>query len=156
MARRPRADGTQFALETAADLSTPPPEPLLPLSDRAAKYWPRVIGSKRPEAWTDIDLDLAFGLCEDLATLEQLRFLQQRTPALFKGEGGKTTKNPALDEIETVHRRVIATYRALQIHSAATNGRSDHQRGKNEAARHLAAVAADEDRLFARPPLKVA
>lgn len=155
MARKPRADGTQFARETAADLARPLPEPMLPLSDRAEKYWLRVITSKRPEAWTDIDLDLAVGLCEDLALLEQLRAALQRQPALFKGDDGKIHKHPAFGMIEDLHRRILATNRALQINSAATNGRAEHQRGKNETARELSQVAATAERLFARP-LRVA
>lgn len=128
----------------------------MPLSERATKYWPRVIRSKRIEAWTDTDLDLAFGLCEDLATLEQLRLALQRQPALYKDDAGRVQKHPALDLIEELHRRILATNRALQINSAATNGRSDHQRGKNAAARDLAQLADEDDGLFARPPLKVA
>ena len=64
-ARKPRADGTAFAREAAAELARELPEPFLPLSSRAEKYWPRIIGAKLLSAWTDTDLDCAWGLCED-------------------------------------------------------------------------------------------
>lgn len=154
MARNSRADGTKFAREAAAALSRPLPEPLLPLSDRAAKYWPRIIGSKQLTAWTDTDLDTAWGLCEDLAKLEELRLVMQRQPSLVKDDKGRWIKHPAIKLIEETERRVQATKRHLQINGAATNGRSDHQRNKNATARNLALViSGSDDELIPRPPI---
>lgn len=153
MARRPRADGTQFAINTAADLASPLPEPLFPLSERGMKYWPIIIGSKRPEAWTESDLFLAGNLAEDYGEVERLRTIMQRQPPLIPIEGkkGRFVTHPALELIGDIQARIISTCRALQIHALATVGLTHHQRGKNQAARELATVASREDRLFARP-----
>ena len=145
MARKPRADGSKFAREAAAEIARPIPEPPLPLSDRAQKYWPRIFGAKLPSAWTDIDLDTAWGLCEDLGKLEQLRLILQTQPPIYGDEKGRYREHPAIKLVEETERRIQATKRHLQINSAATNGPSHHQTGKNATARHIAATIADAD-----------
>ena len=140
MPRKPRADGTKFAREAAADLARPLPEPLLPLSESAEKYWPRIIGAKLVSAWTDTDLDTAWGLAEDLAKLEQARLTLQTEPQFYTDHNGRIREHPASKLVEEIERRIQATKRHLQINSAATNGPSHHQTGKNATARHLAAV----------------
>ena len=152
MARKPRADGSKFAREAAAELARPFPEPPLPLSDRAQKYWPRIFSAKLPSAWTDIDLDTAWGLCEDLAKLEQLRLILQTHPPIYKDEKGRYREHPAIKLVEETERRIQATKRHLQINSAATNGPSHHQTGKNATARHIAVTISDaDDDLIPRP-----
>lgn len=143
MARKARADGTNFARETAAELTRPLPAPLLPLSPRAEKYWPRIIGAKLVSAWTETDLDTAWGLCEDLGKLEELRLILQSHPSIYKDDKGRYREHPAIKLVEEIERRIQATKRHLQINSAATNGPSHHQTGKNATARHLATVIAD-------------
>lgn len=155
MARKPRADGSKFALEAAAELARPLPEPLLPLSPRAEKYWPRIIAAKMLNLWTDADLDTAWGLCEDLAKLEELRLALQKQPILFK-DGERIKEHPAVKLIEEFERRIQATKRHLQINSAAVNGPSHHIAGKNEAARSIATALDDAtDDLIARPKLRI-
>jgi hypothetical protein len=154
MARKPRADGTKFAREAAAELARPLPEPFLPLSPRAEKYWPRIIGAKLISLWTDTDLDTAWGLCEDLAKLEELRLILQRHPSIYKDDKGRFREHPAIKLIEEIERRIQATKRHLQINSAATNGPSHHQAGKNATARHMASAIIDVDsELIPRPRL---
>lgn len=155
MARKPRADGTNFAREAAAEVARPLPEPLLPLSPRAEKYWPRVLAAKMRNLWTAADLDTAWGLCEDLAKIEELRLALQRQPMLFK-DGEKIKEHPAVKLIEEIERRIQATKRHLQINSAAVNGASHHLAGKNEAARSIAsAIDSADDDLIARPKIRV-
>ena len=145
MARKPRADGSKFAIEAAAELARPLPESPLPLSHRAQKYWPRVIGAKLLSLWTDTDLDTAWGLCEDLGKLEEARLILQKNPLLYKDEKGRIRENPAVKLVEDIERRIQSTKRHLQINSAATNGPSHHQGGKNSTARHIAAAINDDD-----------
>ena len=152
MARKPRADGNKFARETAAELSRPLPMPLLPLSHRAEKYWPRIIGSKLVSAWTETDLDTAWGLCEDLGKLEELRLVLQQAPPIYKDDKGRFHPHPAIKLVEEVERRIQATKRHLQINSAATNGQSVHQKVKNATARSLSfAISAADTSLIALP-----
>lgn len=154
MARKARADGTNFAREAAAELARALPEPMLPLSRRAEKYWSRIIGAKLLNLWTDADLDCAWGLCEDLAKLEELRIALQKQPMLFK-DGEKIKEHPAVKLIEKFERRIQATKRHLQINSAAVNGASRDLAGKNEAARKIASAIDDaDDDLIARPKLR--
>lgn len=154
MARKPRSDGTKFAREAAAELTRQFPLPFMPLSQRAEKYWPRVIGAKLLSAWTEVDLDTAWGLCEDLAKLEELRVAVRNTPGIYKDDKGAFRENPALKVIEKLERRIQATKRHLQINSAATNGKSEHQGKKNTTARVLAQTITDIDSdLIARPLL---
>lgn len=152
--RKPRADGTTFALEAAAELAREMPLPPLPLSTRAQRHWPRVIRAKMLNLWNETDLDTAWGLCEDLAKLEELRLVLQTQPSLFKDDKGRIRQHPALKTIEDLERRIQATKRHLQINSSATNGRSDHLRDKNQAHRDLAEIASREDSLFSRPGRK--
>lgn len=143
MARNPRADGSKFAIEAAAQLSRPLPVPMLPLSPRAEKYWPRIIGAKMLSLWTDCDLDTAWGLCEDLAKLEEARLILQKHPSLYN-DNGKIKANPANRLIEEIERRIQATKRHLQINSAATGGQSAHQKDKNAMARQIAVDLIDD------------
>lgn len=154
MAKRTRADGNKFARDTAADLSCAPPAPLFPLSPRAEKYWPRVIASKRLAAWTDSDLDLAISLCEDFAKLEELRIALRSQPLIIKDEQKGWIDHPAHDAIEKVQRRIMATQRALQIHSLATNGATHRQGDKNATARHLGSVIVNADPILIPRPLE--
>lgn len=150
MARKPRADGTKFATEAAAQASQPLPEPMQPLSPNARKYWPRIIGAKLISFWTDADLDTAWGLAEDLANLEEARLKLQSEPTFYTDANGRIQPHPAVKLVEEIERRVQATKRHLQIHSGATTGKADHQRGKNATARKIAAAIADDgEGLFA-------
>jgi hypothetical protein len=152
MARKARADGTNFVREVAAELARPLPMPLNPLSERAAKYWPRIINAKLISAWTEPDLDTAWGLCENLAKLEELRLVMQKQPSLYKDDKGQLKPHPVYKMAEILERNIQATKRHLQIHSAATNGKSDHQKDKNATARSLAAAIGYTDSdLIARP-----
>ncbi|TVO53168.1 hypothetical protein [Denitromonas halophila] len=152
MARAPRSDGTKFARESAANASQALPSSAFPLSERAEKYWPVIINSKRREAWTDSDLFHATNLAEDYAELERLRRLMQRqSPILETPKGGHKT-HPALVLIDDITARVTRTCRALQIHSIATNGRAEHQVDKNSTARSIASAIEDaDDELIAKP-----
>lgn len=157
MARKPRADGTKFAVETAAELARPLPEPPIELSERGAKHWERIIRSKRPDAWTDSDLFLAADLAEDYGELERARNLMRNQPPVIPIEGkkGRFVRHPLLDHIDALQPRILSKCRALHIHANATVGRVDHQTGKNQAARDLASAIEDaDDDLIARPKLR--
>lgn len=149
MARKPRADGSKFAIEAAAQLSRPLPVPFLPLSPNAEKYWPRIVGAKLLSSWTDTDLDCAWGLAEDLAQLEEARLTLQQEPTFSTDANGRIQTHPAVKLVEEIERRIQATKRHLQIHAGATVGKADHQRSKNATARHIAAAISDDSELFA-------
>lgn len=151
MARKSRADGAAFARQAAAEAARELPAPPLPLSERALKYWPRVIGAKLTNLWTATDLDTAWGLCEDLATVEQARLALQVEPLFSPDEKGRLREHPASRLVEEIERRIQATRRHLQIHSAATNGPTHHQAGKNATARQIGQQIAGADDLIARP-----
>jgi len=145
MARKPRADGSKFAIEAAAQLSRPLPAPMQPLSPTAEKYWPRIIGAKLISSWTDTDLDTAWGLAEDLAKLEEARLTLQQEPTFYTDANGRIHPHPAVKLVEEIERRIQATKRHLQIHSGATGGQSAHQKDKNATARAIAAAISDDD-----------
>ena len=150
--RAPRADGSKFAREAAAELSRPLPAPPLPLSPSAEKYWPRIIGAKLRSLWTDLDLDTAWSLAEDLGKLEDYRLALQREPNFFTDAKGRIRPHPAIALVEQTERRIQATKRHLQINSAATGGQSRHQQDKNATMRHLAeAITGANTSLIARP-----
>lgn len=150
--RKPRADGSKFAREAAAELSRPLPAPPLPLSHSAEKYWPRIIGAKLRSLWTDADLDCAWGLAEDLGKLEDYRLIVQHAPNFSEDAKGRIRPHPAIALIEQTERRIQATKRHLQINSAATGGQSRHQQDKNATMRHLAsAITGANTSLIARP-----
>ena len=150
MARRPRADGSKFAIDAAAQLARTLPKPHQALSPNAEQHWPRIIGAKLLSLWTDIDLVSAWGLCEDLAALEEARLTLQREPTFYTDANGRISPHPAVKLVEEIERRVQATKRHLQIHAGATGGKADHQKTTNATARSIAAtIADDDDGLFA-------
>lgn len=151
MARNPRADGSNFARQAASEAARELPAPPLPLSDRALKYWPRVIGAKLASLWTGTDLDTAWGLCEDFAKLEEARLALQAEPLFSPDDRGRLQSHPACKLVEEIERRIQATRRHLQINSAATNGPSHHQGAKNTTARQISQQIAGSGDLIARP-----
>ena len=99
--------------------------------------------------WTEVDLDCAWGLAEDLGRIEQYRLMLQQQSSFFKDAKGNIKTHPAVALIEEIERRIQATKRHLQINSAATGGQSAHQKDKNATARHIAATFNDDSELFA-------
>ncbi|NMG56855.1 hypothetical protein [Aromatoleum aromaticum] len=67
------------------------------------------------------------------------------------GDKNRRYSNPAYNLLDQAQRRILAATRGLQIHSVATQGKSDHQGQKNEKAREIAAQLEAADPLFARP-----
>ena len=83
-----RADSTKFALDAAAALAEPLPEPPLELSADALRFWETIVNAKRRNAWTDSDLLIACALCRDLALVERLsRELEVDGPTLENRDG---------------------------------------------------------------------
>lgn len=138
-------DTPAFAVETAKALAEGLPNPPQALDDHAAKFWPSIVGSKRPTAWTESDLHLACQIARDLAAIEQLTEELQRDGRTLEDPKGKKYAHPAANMLDQAVRRAAATARAVQIHAIATTGKSDHQGKKNEAARDLAAKMASAD-----------
>lgn len=172
MARKPRADGSKFALEAAAELARPLPEPPVPLSRDAKHHWPRIIGAKMLNLWTEADLVEACRLCEFEAQLGRLMAtiekkgtivrvaVRDRSGNVIRDESGEILydykDHPAYKQIKELTRLIQATKRALQINSVAVNGPSHHIAGKNETARSIATALDDAtDDLIARPKLRV-
>lgn len=145
MARAPRADGSKFARDTAADLARPMPKPPLPLDRIARKYWPQVIGAKRPAAWTDVDYLLACQLCRDLATVAELGHELRNEPRLTVDAKGVMRPHPGYALLDETQRRILATMRTLQIHAHAVTGRARDQAEKNAAASAIADALEDAD-----------
>lgn len=137
-------------MATAADLAQPLPEPPQRLDEHAMKFWKPTIESKRREAWTDSDLLTACMLCRDLAAVEILSEELELHGWVFETEKGRTA-NPAARLLDGASRRVLAAQKHLQIHSHATNGKSDHQHGKNQVARDLQKKIEATPDLIARP-----
>lgn len=135
---RIRSESTRYALEQAAALSEPLPEPPQRLTPEARAFWETVVTAKRRNAWTDNDLTVACSLCRDMALLEQLaEELEEYGPTLVNKDGRRYS-NPAATIMDATQRRVLATCRQLQIHSVATTGKTEGQPNKNAAARDLA------------------
>lgn len=138
-------DTPAFAVETAKALAegmAPPPQKL---SEDAMRFWPAIVGSKRPTAWSDSDLLLACQLARDLAMIEQLSETLETEGGILEDAKGKKYAHPAANLLDQATRRTVTTTRALQIHAIATTGKSDHQGKKNEAARDLAGKLASAD-----------
>lgn len=131
------ADSVGFAVAEAKRLRKGLPEPLQALDDDAKAYWPIVVNAKRLTAWTESDLALAAGLACDLAAIDALRQQLADEGNTLKDNRGKLYAHPAANLLDQATRRTIASARALQINAVATTGKSDHQGGKNEAARKL-------------------
>lgn len=130
-------DSVEFAVSTAKDMAEPLPTPPQRIDDAAMAYWPAVINSKRRSAWTESDLLVACQLCRDYAAVEALSAdLEQDGYTLMDGKG-KKYPNPSARLLDAATRRIHAGVKTLQIHALATQGKSDHQRGKNEAAREI-------------------
>ena len=146
-----RADSTKFALDAAAALAEPLPEPPLELSADALRFWETIVNAKRRNAWTDSDLLIACALCRDLALVERLsRELEVDGPTL-ENKDGRMYAHPAGTLLDSAQRRILATTRSLQIHAIATGGRTDTQPHKNATAREISGRMKDAHSLIARP-----
>lgn len=133
-----RAEGIPFALETAQALAEPLPTPPQQLSEGALRYWRNIIESKRRSAWSDNDLLLACQLARDYDAIDTMtETLDAEGPVLTRPSGAKY-QHPLCNLLDKANRRAVLTSKALQIHSLATNGRTEYQSDKNEAARTIA------------------
>ena len=135
----PRADSIGFATSTAKSLAKPLPEPTQPLNDAAMKHWPNIVRAKRLSAWTGVDLALATTLARDLSAMEALSAELESEGHVLTDAKGKRYANPAGILLDQATRRTVLACRTLQINAVATQGKADHQRDKNEAARDIAA-----------------
>ena len=133
-----RSEGHHFAIETAQGLAEPLPTPPQHLSAGALRYWQAIIASKRRAAWSDNDLLLACQLARDYDAVETMTAtLDDEGPVLTRPSGAKY-QHPLCNLLDKANRRAVLTSKALQIHSLATNGRTEYQSDKNEAARTIA------------------
>ena len=146
--RGPRADSIEFAKAVAEAATLPPLMPLMPLSDAAQRHWPRIVGAKRRELWTNTDLDTAGRLCEMLARVDVLWSILKTQGTIIKNAKGHFVDHPALVQARELERDIQATKRHLQINSAAVNGPSHHLAGKNQQARIIDVHLSDGDDLF--------
>ena len=138
-------------MEAAAGASMPTPPPPQRLDDHALRFWESTVNSKRRSAWTDSDLLSACQLCRDLAAVEILSAdIEQEGYTLIDGKG-KKYPNPAARLLDAATRRVLATQKHLQIHSLATNGKTEAQPNKNEAARAIKANVSTMNSLIPQP-----
>lgn len=133
----PHFDSVEFAVTTAQEAAEPLPTPPQHIDERAYTYWPAVINSKRRSAWTESDLLVACQLCRDYAAVETLSADLETDGFTLLDAKGKRYTNPAARLLDAATRRIHAGVKTLQIHALATQGKSDHQRGKIEAAREL-------------------
>lgn len=143
-------DSVEFAVETAKSLNEPLPTPTQNLDQRALDYWPAVIGAKRRNAWTDVDIALATTLARDLGAIEQLSEDLAHEGHVLTDARGKRYANPAANLLDQTTRRAANTARAIQIHAIATTGRVQDGAKKNEAAREIAAQVSAASDLIAR------
>lgn len=142
MTRDARADGSKFARQAAADACAPLPLPPKgsKLTREQRRYWPVVLGAKRPGAWTESDLIFAVQLCRDMAAIEQLARDMVGEDLIYEDKRGVKRPHPGQALQEQLCRRAASLARLLQIHSAATNGLSHHQRDKNATQRKIGAI----------------
>ena len=146
------SNSINFAHVEAAALAEPLPEPPQRLSDAARRFWPTVVSAKRRTAWTDSDLVIACGLCRDLALIDECTAeLERDGLTLVNEQSGRRYPHPAATILDAAQRRVLATTRGIQIHSLATQGRTDAQTNKNAASHDLGKKLNSAHRLIARP-----
>lgn len=146
------SNSTKFAMDEAAAMGEPLPEPPRKLNAAALEFWPIVINAKRRSAWTEADLVLACALCRDLALAEKLNDqLDKEGLTLVNEDSGRVYPHPASSMLDQASRRILAATRGLQIHSKATSGRTDCQPNKNETARTMRRDLDNVHHLIARP-----
>ena len=146
-----RCDSTKFLTDQAAALASELPAPPQRLEEHALRFWKPTIESKRRDAWTESDLLTACQLCRDLAAVEALSEDLDNDGHVLIDQNGKKYPHPAGRMLDAATRRVLAAQKHLQIHAHATQGRSEEQRGKNEAVRDLKQKISAASELIARP-----
>ena len=119
-------------------------------------YWESIMHARSREEWTEADLLVAANLARSIADLEASSATLQTEGDVLVDEKGKSYRNPRFDIVETLHRRVIATYRSLQM-QPTVNGKTardmarkrEDERKAREARGQVAAEQAQDDGLLA-------
>ena len=153
MTKRKRTDGAEGLQQIVSDaaLGAIPPLDDLDLNEAQLIIWNRLVQVKARRAWTDQDLYLLSDLCvarsyilETQRNLDSLPFCEDNLPMIAKLQ--------MILDASVKRARVLAI--TLQIHTEATQGKSNKQveQNKTHAAAKGYAVGEDEDSLIPRPP----
>jgi hypothetical protein len=128
----------------------PRPPAHIKLRKQDIPFWQSILSVKDFSSWTNTDLETAAILARCKADIERLQIEVDLEGDVIEMKRG-TVINPKHTLLETLSRRSITLTRFLQIHAAATVGRSGDQAKRNRAQREFNDIEEELDPLFARP-----
>lgn len=153
MAGRKRSDSTHVKTQLVDDQDIAPPEHVQ-LRDIDMPFWYALVRARVKESWNTVDLQHAANLARCQADIERIQKEILEEGDTLVNDRGTVVLNPKHSLLETLSRRSIALSKHIQVHSVATVGDADKQRGKNSAsskARKTAEKTKGSDDLLARP-----
>jgi hypothetical protein len=148
--RKKKIDSVTAEVEMVRQKAPLPPAHIK-LRKQDIPFWESILSVKDFTSWTNTDLGQAAILARCKADIERLQGEMDNEPDIIKNAAGSLVLNPKLKIIEILVHRSISLTRFLQIHAAATVGRSGDQAKRNLAQRKFNDIGEDLDPLFARP-----
>lgn len=114
--------GAQLALRHALAGTVHPPAHVK-LRKCELPFWKSIVDARAAQLWKDSDLELAAHLARDKYLLEKYRKDMEHEPLMKETRTGRTYRNPKLELIETISRRIMSMSRMLHVHAQTTVGR---------------------------------
>ena len=151
MARKPRIDSTEAAVEVARSAGqaiTPPSN--VPLSAEDMPFFASVIDEFARSEWTAHQLELAAMLARTMADLERDQRLMREEGPILCSEKGTPVVNPRKTVIQMNSSIILSYRRSLQLHARAQGGEA-RDTGKRRSQAKEIEGGLDDDDLLARP-----
>ena len=149
MARKPRSDSAQVAIDAMLNAGKPLPEcpAHVRLLDEHQPFWIDILRARTREEWTEADLVVAAQLARVQFDIERESQLLEEEGTVIKNDRGTPVANPRAVVLERFAARQMALLRALLLAGAAKGDKRDVVKARSvqrQAEQARASLADDE------------
>lgn len=128
--------GAKFAMDAALAGTLHPPAHVK-LTKHELPFWKSIINNRSHQLWTASDLEIAAHLARAKCSIETLEREVAKEKVIMKSKTGRVFKNPKLDHIETLSRRVASLSRLLQVQARTVIGNPRDTKNKLDEERRI-------------------
>lgn len=154
MARKPRSDSAQSAIQAMVAVALPELEApsYVRMPEEARPFWSAIIASRARDEWAKNDLVVAVQLARCQLDIERESLMLENEGSVMENQRGTPIMNPRHAVLEQLARREMALMRALGMNAASGSKDRSSQQAARKTERQAAAVreTLEEDDLLAK------